>query len=165
MLTEGAMHQDTGVLILNFPLGEDRVCWCYLNHCVNLVIDECKVNRSIKLLQSSTERSSYRVTGRAWGGSRFVSFFSPCCLTDTQCGKTTLGICHLIKIEQGFPVLWLFWHSCVILTRFSWQNKMSTNVPSPLVLVNIHWVLGLPTRLAALQCSQWREELTSHKFW
>lgn len=63
-----------GVFILNFPLGEDRVCWCYLNHCVNLVIDECKVNGSIKVLQSCTERSPHRVTGRAWGCSRFAFF-------------------------------------------------------------------------------------------
>lgn len=58
------MHQDTEVLILNFPLGEDSVCWCYLNHSPNLVIDECRVNRSIKLLQSTTEREPYTESQR-----------------------------------------------------------------------------------------------------
>lgn len=91
-----------GVFILNFPLGEDRVCWCYLNHCVNLVIDECKVNRSIKVLQSSTERSPYRVTGRALRMLLFSFFLLVDSLTHNS-ARPHWGYATSWKFNKGFP--------------------------------------------------------------
>lgn len=117
------MHQDTEVLILNFPLGEDRVCWCYLNHSLNLVIDECRVNRSIKLLQSTTERTLYRVTETARGSSVFLLAVLPA----HEFAGPRWGYVYSWKFNkdsiQGFSILCLYWHSCVILKWFSLQNK------------------------------------------
>lgn len=61
------MHWDIEVLILNFPLGEDRAWPCYVNHSPNLESDDCKVNRSIPV--KAQLKGPHRIT-KSWQDSR-----------------------------------------------------------------------------------------------
>lgn len=158
------MHQDTEVLILNFPLGEDSVCWCYLNHSPNLVIDECRVNRSIKLLQSTTEREPYTESQRQPEEALFFS------LPSRQHMNLQVHVGDMYTHEnltrilyKGFP-----YYVCIdIHVSFLSDSADKTKRVTSTNSARVHEYLcsvRLLRRLTALECGQWWETLTSHNF-